>query len=95
VVPLPALQGAFKTPSLRMVELTAPYMHNGVFATLEEVIEFYDRGGDINKNLAPEMKPLKLSALEKKDLKAFLLALTGPQVIIDNLNRPVGLGAPR
>ena len=79
MVPLPALKGAFKTPSLRMAALTAPYMHNGVFATLEEVIEFYNRGGDIKNNLAPEMKPLNLSAREKKDLKAFLLSLTGPE----------------
>lgn len=77
VIALPALKGAFKTPSLRMVALTAPYMHNGVFATLDEVIEFYDRGGDVRDNLAPEMAPLKLTTQEKDDLKAFLLALTG------------------
>lgn len=83
IVSLPALKGAFKTPSLRMVALTAPYMHNGLFATLEEVIEFYDRGGDIKENLASEMKPLKLTAQEKKDLKTFLLALSGPEVPIE------------
>lgn len=83
VIALPALKGAFKTPSLRNVALTAPYMHNGVFGTLEKVIEFYDRGGDIKENLAPEMKPLNLKLQEKKDLKAFLLALTGPEVPVE------------
>lgn len=82
VVPLPALKGAFKTPSLRNVALTAPYMHNGVFSTLKDVIEFYDRGGDTRDNLAPEMQPLNLSAQEKEDLEALLLALTGPEVPI-------------
>lgn len=83
VVALPALKGAFKTPSLRMVSRTAPYMHNGVFGTLDEVIEFYDRGGDIKDNLASEMKPLNLTTQEKKDLKAFLLALTGPEAPVE------------
>ncbi|MBI4487606.1 MAG: hypothetical protein HY694_00850 [Deltaproteobacteria bacterium] len=82
VVPLPAVKGAFKTPSLRNVALTAPYMHNGVFSTLKDVIEFYDRGGDTRDNLAPEMQPLNLSAQEKDDLKVLLLALTGPEVAV-------------
>jgi cytochrome c peroxidase len=80
LVPLAALKGAFKTPSLRMVALTAPYMHNGVHATLEEVIEFYDRGGDMKENLAAEMRPLNLIVQEKRDLKAFLLGLTGAEM---------------
>jgi cytochrome c peroxidase len=58
-------------------------MHNGVFTTLDEVIEFYDRGGDVRENLAPEMKPLNLTPREKKDLKALLLALTGPEVSVE------------
>ena len=72
---------AFKTPSLRNVELTAPYMHNGVYRTLEDVVDFYDRGGGAgigialpNQTLSPE--PLRLSAREKRDLIAFMRALT-------------------
>jgi len=72
---------AFKTPSLRNVELTAPYMHNGVYRTLEDVVDFYDRGGGAgigielpNHSLSPE--PLRLSAREKRDLIAFMRALT-------------------
>jgi cytochrome c peroxidase len=72
---------AFKTPSLRNVELTAPYMHNGVYRTLEDVVDFYDRGGGAgigielpNQTLSPE--PLRLSAREKRDVIAFLKTLT-------------------
>ena len=71
------LKGAFKTPTLRDVALTAPYMHNGAYRTLEEVVEHYDRGGDATDNLDPEMKPLKLSAQEKADLVEFMKTLTG------------------
>ena len=64
----------FKTPTLRNVELRAPYMHNGRFATLEEVVEFYNRGGDfdapnIDRNL---IRPLDLTAQQKSDLVAFM-----------------------
>ena len=75
--------GAFKTPTLRNVELHAPYMHNGRFATLEEVVEFYNRGGDFD---APNIdhgviRPLNLSAAEKSDLVAFMKRpLTDPRV---------------
>jgi cytochrome c peroxidase len=69
--------GAFKTPTLRSVALTAPYMHDGVFKTLDEVVEFYDKGGGKNPNLDPFITPLNLSAEEKKDLVEFLKALTG------------------
>ncbi|MBC7894484.1 MAG: cytochrome C peroxidase, partial [Cytophagaceae bacterium] len=67
--------------SLRNVALTAPYMHNGVFRTLEEVIEFYDRGGGVGIGLRLPYQslpsaPLKLTAGEKRDLVAFLGALT-------------------
>jgi cytochrome c peroxidase len=71
------LKGAFKTPTLRDVALTAPYMHNGLYRTLEEVVEHYDRGGDVKDNLDPHMKPLNLSAREKADLVAFMRSLTG------------------
>ena len=77
--PLPAsLKWRWKTPSLRNVALTAPYMHNGRYATLAEVIEHYDRGGDEQAPgpLATLIKPLALTADEKADLEAFLLTLT-------------------
>ncbi len=77
VKPLAAMRGAFKTPTLRDVALTAPYMHNGMYRTLAEVVEHYDRGGDVRTNLSPEMRPLQLSSQEKQDLVAFLETLTG------------------
>lgn len=70
-------KGAFKTPTLRSIVETAPYMHDGVFKTLEEVVEFLDQGGGNNPNLSSLMKPLNLAAEEKADLVAFLKALTG------------------
>ena len=69
--------GAFKTPTLREVARTAPYMHDGRFGTLEQVIEFYDRGGNSNRNLDPELRPLRLAAEDKQSLLAFLQALSG------------------
>jgi cytochrome c peroxidase len=68
--------GKFKTPTLRNVALTAPYMHDGSIATLEEVIEHYNSGGKDNDNVDNLMRPLGLSAQDKKDLVAFLEALT-------------------
>ncbi|MBL8174735.1 MAG: c-type cytochrome [Bryobacterales bacterium] len=73
----PADWGAFKTPTLRDIARSAPYMHDGSVATLEEVVEFYDKGGEPNKNLDKTMKPLKLSAQEKADLVDFMRALNG------------------
>jgi cytochrome c peroxidase len=73
----PADRGAFKTPTLREIRRTAPYMHDGSFQTLAAVIEFYDNGGISNPALDREIRPLHLSRTEKKDLLAFLLALTG------------------
>ncbi|MCS6290639.1 MAG: c-type cytochrome [Nitrospira sp.] len=70
-------RGAFKTPTLRSIIETAPYMHDGAFKTLEEVVEFLDQGGGSNPNLSPLVKPLNLTADEKSDLVAFLKALTG------------------
>ena len=69
--------GAFKTPTLREVARTPPYMHDGSITTLEEVIEFYDRGGNANPYLDPELSPLNLTAAEKRALLAFLRALSG------------------
>ena len=75
-------RGKFKTPTLREVTRTAPYMHDGRFATLEEVIDFYDKGGHPNSNLDPDIVPLKLTKGEKEDMLAFLRSLEGkfPQV---------------
>ena len=81
-VPIMALKGAFKTPTLRDVALTAPYMHNGAYSTLEEVVDHYDRGGDQKENLDPNIKPLGLTDQEKQDLIEFLKALSGKQVAI-------------
>jgi cytochrome c peroxidase len=70
-------KGAFKTPTLRSIVETAPYMHDGVFKTLEEVVDFKNSGGGPNPYLSPLMKPLNLTSQEKADLLAFLQALTG------------------
>jgi cytochrome c peroxidase len=70
-------RGRFKVPSLRNVVLTAPYMHDGSIATLEAVIEFYDRGGTPNPNRDPEIHALSLTLLEKRALLEFLKSLTG------------------
>ena len=75
--PLKSMHGAFKTPTLRDIGLTAPYMRNGSYKTLMEVVEHYDRGGDDKSNLDINMVPLGLTAGEKKDLVAFLESLTG------------------
>jgi cytochrome c peroxidase len=70
-------QGRFKTPTLREVSRTAPYMHDGSLATLEEVIEYYDRGGNQNPGLDPELRPLRLTTAEKQSLAVFLRGLNG------------------
>jgi cytochrome c peroxidase len=77
VTGLPKDRGRFKTPSLRNVALTAPYMHNGSVDTLEDVIAFYDRGGSKNPNRDAAIRPLRLTATEKAALAAFLHSLTG------------------
>jgi len=77
--------GAFKTPTLRNIALTAPYMHDGSLATLEEVMEHYDKGGksgaDIvaNPYLSGGIRPLGLTEQQEEDLIAFMDALTSPQ----------------
>ena len=76
-----AVDGSFKTPSLRNVELTGPYMHTGGMSTLRQVVEFYDRGGDfLNAEQAPEIKPLWLNEADKNALVAFLKSLTDERV---------------
>ncbi len=70
-------KGAFKTPTLREVEHTAPYMHDGRYRILEEVVEHYDKGGIPNPQLDRRIKPLHLTPRDKADLVAFLKALSG------------------
>lgn len=89
----PADRWKFVTPTLRNIELTAPYMHDGSMSTLEEVIAFYDRGGIANELLSPLIRPLGLSAGEKKALHAFLLTLTAgnyTELVLDGFAAPVG-----
>ena len=68
-------KGAFKTPGLRDITQTAPYMHDGSEKTLEAVMDFYIRGGNKNATLDPLMVPLKLTDQETADLIAFMKAL--------------------
>lgn len=77
----PRMQGAFKTPGLRNVELTAPYMHDGSQRTLEDVMKFYNRGGDDKKRRDPLVRELDLSKQDIADLVAFMKALTDPVVV--------------
>lgn len=72
--------GKFVTPSLREVGRTGPYMHNGVFKTLNEVIDFYNKGGGTES----EIKPLELSTKEKEALIVFLDSLSGEEIIIES-----------
>ena len=81
----PLHRHGFKTPTVRNVELTAPYMHNGAYATLEEVVDFYDAGGGVglgmkldNQTLPPDS--LRLTTDEKRDLVAFMKSLTDAEV---------------
>ena len=75
--------GAFKTLMLRNVELSAPYMHDGVFSTLEQVVAFYVGGGAPAANKSPLMKPLDLDASEQRALVAFLRSLTDRSARVD------------
>ena len=79
----PADTGAFKTPMLRHIDKTGPYMHDGVFKTLEEVVAFYVGGGGNVPNKSPLMKPLNIDAKEQRALVAFLRSLTDPGARVD------------
>ena len=72
----PADRGKFKTPTLRNIALTGPYMHDGSMATLEETIEHFNSGGLADPNKDPLMFPLQLTPDQKQDLAAFLRSLT-------------------
>jgi mono/diheme cytochrome c family protein len=77
------LNGAFKTSGLRDVELTGPYMHNGSMATLRQVVDFYNRGGNFpNANLDSQIRPLGLSDAQEAALVAFMEGLTDPRVVL-------------
>jgi cytochrome c peroxidase len=89
----PADRWKYRTPSLRNVALTAPYMHDGSLATLRDVILFYDRGGISNEGLDGRIGPLELSESEREDLVSFLESLTGSDVetlVGDAFAAPVG-----
>ncbi len=76
-----AVDGSFKVPTLRNIDLTGPYMHNGSLATLEQVVDFYNQGGNFNNvGKHPDIKPLGLSSTEKAALVAFLKTLTDDRV---------------
>ncbi len=70
-------RGAFKTPTLRDAARTAPYMHDGSFATLEEVVDFYAAGGRPNPWLDADIRPLGIDAADRRALVAFLRTLSG------------------
>lgn len=70
-------RGAFKTPTLREIARTAPYMHDGSLGTLREVVDYYDKGGNPNPVLDAELRPLKLTSAEKDALISFLSSLDG------------------
>ncbi len=73
--------GAFKTPMLRDLELTSPYMHDGSIKTLIDVVQFYNRGGNANRYLDERIQPLRLADTEINDLVEFLRALTSDDVL--------------
>lgn len=80
--PLKLMKGAFKTPTLRDINRTAPYFHDGSAKTLDEVVDHYSKGGVVTTNLSPSMKKLELCISEKEDLVAFMKALSSPYVHI-------------
>ncbi len=80
--PVARMKGAFKTPQLRGIALTSPYFHDGSAKTLMDVVEHYDKGGEVTTNLSPDMKTLKLTQQDKEDLVDFMKALTGTTRII-------------
>lgn len=78
IKPLRLMKGAFKTPTIRDITLSAPYFHDGSAMTLEDVVTHYNKGGEVQTNLSPNMKTLNLSQSEQADLVEFMKALTTP-----------------
>lgn len=83
ITKLDADRGKFRTPSLREACYTAPYMHNGVFSTLEQVVAFYTAGGGEDPNRDPLLRPLELSDQEQGALLAFLRSLCGDRITLE------------
>lgn len=83
-------KGCFKTPTVRNVTQTAPYMHDGSQTTLEEVVEWYNQGGHPNPWLDEKVVPLNLTAQEKADLVEFMKACTGPFPPVETGRLPAG-----
>ncbi len=89
----PADRWKYKTPTLRNIGLTAPYMHNGSLTSLRDVVEYYNHGGVSNPLLDNRIKPLNLSDQDKQDLVNFLGSLTGSnveQLVADAFAAPIG-----
>ncbi|MCG8563154.1 MAG: c-type cytochrome [Hyphomicrobiales bacterium] len=82
--------GKFRTPPLRYIKYTAPYMHNGVFFDLREVVEFYNKGGESEPfgNKSEKIKPLGLTEAEITDLIAFLDSLSGKELVVERPKSP-------
>ena len=76
--PVASLKGAFKTPTVREAAATAPYFHDGSAKTLDELVEFYSKGGIVRTNLSKSIKPLTLTKEEEAQLVAFMKALSSP-----------------
>jgi cytochrome c peroxidase len=73
-------RGAFKTPTLRDIARTAPYMHDGSLATLDDVVAFYEAGGRSNPHLDDEMRAVRLTSADRRNLVQFLRTLTGEEL---------------
>jgi cytochrome c peroxidase len=82
-------KGAFKTPTIRNVAHSGPYMHDGSQATLEEVVEWYDKGGHPSPRLSEKIKPLGLTPQEKADLVEFMKACTSDTPPVESGRLPV------
>lgn len=80
----PEDKGKFRTPPLRYLRYTYPFMHNGVFIILEEVVDFYNEGGGGDPNKSPLLKPLNLTDEEKEDLVEFLDSLSGSEMLMES-----------
>lgn len=89
IKPVAAMKGAFKTPTIRDIALTAPYFHDGSAKTLHEVVEHYAKGGVSKKDLSPNIKPLALTNEEKEAIVAFMQALTTPPAPVTLPKLPV------
>ena len=76
--PLGLMKGAFKTPTIREINRTGPYFHDGSATTLKEVVQHYAKGGSVKTNLSPSMEKIKLSDSEINDVVAFMNALSSP-----------------